>query len=121
MPTIAHTVHREELSLDNLHPMIGAQVRDLFTRVAAAFQDESELLDRESRKARITLKIDLEHTLETRTTTLTATVEGKLPGYRGVVNVVRLPHGGDRFLVEVDDSEQIDLDRPVGDDEGGVQ
>lgn len=115
-----HTTHLEELALATLPEQTQTQVKDLLRRIVEAFQDESPKLNKTTRKATITVKIVLEHTLENRTTAITMTVEGKLPGYRGVSEVVRMPHGSERFLIETDSAHQIDMYTPDQDD-GGVQ
>ncbi len=123
MPQIAHTTHFDGLELATLPERAQEQVRDLFKRIAVAFQDESEQYDPATRKASITVKVELEYSLEERRSAqLTVKVEGKLPGYRGTGDVVRLPHAGERFLIEIDDSEQLDMyTTPDTDSEDNVQ
>ncbi len=118
--SFSHTPTVDELTLDKIHPNLASQFKALMGEIAAAFQDESEHLNRDTRKATINLKIELKHKLETSATSITASMSAKLPGMRQITNVVRLPHGGSRFLVEVDTAEQMDLYRPKADD-GGVQ
>ncbi len=126
MPTpprrVSHTTHFDGLELGSLPERAQIQVRGLLARIAADFQDESDQLDPVTRKAQITVKIELTHTLEDRTTQLVVKVEGKLPGYRGTGDIVKLPHAGERFLIEIDDATQLDMyTTPDTDSEDNVQ
>ena len=104
-----HVTDVEALTLGNIHPTINDQWTDAIKRIVHDFQDESERHEKGTRGAEIVLKVKFKHNLENRSTSIEATLTPKLPGYRGVAQVVRLPRGGERLLVEVDDFEQMDL------------
>lgn len=118
---IVHSTHFDALSLGTLPENTQAQVADLLEQIAEKFQDDSDRLNPTTRKASITVKIELEHSLEHRQTQMICKVEGKLPGYRGAGTVVKLPHGGERFLIELDDATQLDMYRPTEEDPEQVQ
>lgn len=110
--SFAMSTRVEALQLGNIHETINEQFADAIAQIAETFQDESHKHTRDFRKASITLKIDFKYALETRSTSIEATLSAKLPGYRGVAQVVRLPRGGERLLIEVDDATQMDMYTP---------
>lgn len=113
--------HVEALNLGNVHPQLAEQFDAAIRQIVEAFVDESSSYSTDKRKAEITVKIGFEHKLETRATTVSAAMSVKLPKRKGVAQLVKLPRGGERFLVEVDDAEQTDMFTTDSADPGGVQ
>jgi len=103
------TAHVEGLNLGNLDDRVNEQFADAMREIVHLFHDESQKFETGTRKARITVEIDFEHKLETRTTVMSVGVSSKLPKYRKSANTLRAPRGGDRFLIEIEDSDQVDL------------
>lgn len=100
-----HHATLEPLRLDTIHPDLNSQIEQALTDIVEKFHDESPRLDKEIRKAQITVTVDIAYTLETRAVEIVASTKVKLPGYRAVAQrFARLPHGGARILVEQDDA-----------------
>lgn len=112
-----HTAHVEPLALGNLDPRVNAQFEDAVTRIVEHMNDESEKFGTGTRTASIEVKVSFECDLERRSTTMSVSLSSKLPKYRTSVNTLRNPRGGERFLIEIEDADQIDLFHQDQDDD----
>ena len=108
---MSHTITEqvETLNLGNIHPTINQQFEDAIERLVEDFADESEKGERGIRTGVISLKITIKHNLETRATSIEAKLDLKAPGYRAIGQAVRLPRGGAKLLVEIEDATQLAL------------
>lgn len=104
-----HTAHVDALTLGNLDPNVNEQFVDACESIAQLFHDESAKFATGSRKAEINVKVTFDHNLEHRSTTMTVELSSKLPKYRRTANTLKLPRGGTRFLIEIEDANQVDL------------
>ena len=106
-----HSQQIEPLDLAHLGAPVDDQFRSAIEDIVQMFADESEKFGTGNRTAEITVKLTFEHNLEHRQTALDVTLTAKLPKFRTVKHQLRLPRGGTRFLVEIDD-DQPDLFHP---------
>lgn len=102
------TTSIERLTLGNIHPGLNDRFNDALRQVTEHFQDESDRLNKEVREGEITIKLKFKHVLETRATSVEATVSAKLPGYRSCLQAIRLAEGAEYPSVEVDKAVQLD-------------
>lgn len=106
------TINVEGLTLSNLGGAdLEEQFQDALRQLAEAFVDEEGKYGKQgSIKAKLSIAVDFEHSLESRTTMCKTTMTLAVPKYRKVLQPLMLNTG--RFLVEPDDSgRQLDLTR----------
>lgn len=96
----------EELTLANLGGRdLEDQLRRALEMVAEAFTDEKGRFGKSGKIAsKITITLDMEHNLETRTTMASAGLKVQVPRFRHVMQPVML--NGGRFVVEPDQSHR---------------
>lgn len=104
-----HTQKVEALSLGNLDPRINDQFSDALAKILEQFGDESERFSTGDRTASVDIKVTFKHNLERRSTSMEVSLSTKLPRYRNVMTSLRTPRGGNRFLIEIEDAEQLDM------------
>lgn len=101
----------EGLSLETLPHELREQFAAVVERIAEAFNDESDLLAPNERKAEITIKLALTMDLETRHVALQTGLSAKFPAYRTNGVPVFLSPGSTAILVDTARGRQSDLFR----------